>query len=78
MHSVSVNPIYQPCEQDVSSFCFLSFLGFFFGGGGIEVGRGEGGERVVRRGKGGSMSFDFRYFSLKLSITLFHMCEPFY
>ena len=44
MHSVSVTPIYQPCEQGVSSFCFLCFLGFFFWRGGGEV---------VRRGKGG-------------------------
>ena len=29
IHSVSVTPIYQPCEEGVSSFCFLSLLGFF-------------------------------------------------
>ena len=43
MHSVSVTPIYQPCEQGVSLLYFLCFLGFFvfvfvfvffFGGGG--------------------------------------------
>ena len=48
MHSVSVTPIYQPCEQGVNLFCFLCFSGFFvlfrflffFGGGeGREWGR---------------------------------------
>ena len=29
MHSVSVTPIYQPCEQGVSLLYFLYFLGFF-------------------------------------------------
>ena len=52
MHSVSVTPIYQLCEQSVSSFCFLSFFllflvfvfifvfflcVFFLGGGGSGV-----------------------------------------
>ena len=48
MHSVSVAPIYQPCEQGVSSFCFLSFWGFFvffFGGGG---GGGDSGAKGKR------------------------------
>ena len=52
MHSVSVTPIYQPCEQGVSSFCFLSLLGFFgvfFGGGG----GGGGGKESGAKGKRG-------------------------
>ena len=58
MHSVSVTPIYQLCEQSVSSFCFLSFFliifsfcfyfcffcVFFLGGGG---GSGVKGKRGV-------------------------------
>ena len=45
MHSIYVTFIYQPCEQGVSFFYFLCFLGFlvlvfvFFGGG---WGRGWG------------------------------------
>ena len=50
---------------------WLSLRGFFGGGGGGE-------EESGTKGKRGSMSFDFRYFSLKLSITLFHMLQPFY
>ena len=51
MHSVSVTPIYQPCEQGVSLLYFLCFLGFsvfvfvfvfFFGGGVGKVGEGVG------------------------------------
>ena len=63
MHSVSVTPIYQPCEQGVSLLYFLCFLGFFvfvfvfFGGGGGGVGW---------RGKGRSISFDLRYFFPKV------------
>ena len=46
MHSVSVTPIYQPCEQGVSLFYFLCFLGFLvfvfvFFWGGWERGWGE-------------------------------------
>ena len=63
MHSVSVTPIYQPCEQSVSVFCFFSFFGLF---GFFLVGGGGGGEGVERRGKGGSMSFDLRYFFPKV------------
>ena len=70
MHTVSVTPIYQLCEQSVSSFCFLSFfllflvfvfvfvcffLCFFLGGEGVEW-----------RGKGGSISFNLRYFFPKV------------
>ena len=70
MHSVSVTPIYQLCEQSVSSFCFLSFFllflvfvfvfflvffVFFWGGEGVEW-----------RGKGGSISFNLRYFFPKV------------
>ena len=47
--TVSVTPIYQPCEQGVSSFCFLSLLGFlgffFFFWGGGEWCEGEKGDR---------------------------------
>ena len=60
MHSVSVTPIYQPCEQGVSSFCFLSFLGFF-GFFLVVVG---GGESDAKGKRGESMSFDLRYFPL--------------
>ena len=71
MHTISVTPIYQLCEQSVSSFCFLSFfllflvfvfvfvcffLCFFLGGG----------EGVEWRGKGGSISFNLRYFFPKV------------
>ena len=64
MHSVSVTPIYQPCEQGVSFFYFLCFLGFlvfvfFFFGGGWGRGWGEGEKR-------GSMSFNLRYFFPKV------------
>ena len=72
MHTVSVTPIYQLCEQSVSSFCFLSFFFiifgfcfcfyfcffvfvFFWGGEGVEW-----------RGKGGSISFNLRYFFQKV------------
>ena len=72
MHTVSVTPIYQLCEQSVSSFCFLSFfllflvfflflfcfvffVFFFLGGEGVEW-----------RGKGGSISFNLRYFFPKV------------
>ena len=63
MHSVSVTPIYQPCEQGVSLLYFLCFLGFFvfvfvFFWGGV------GG--VGWRGKGRSISFDLRYFFPKV------------
>ena len=66
MHSVSVTPIYQPCEQGVSLLYFLCFLGFFvfvfvfFFGGGVV------GEGVGWRGKGRSISFDLRYFFPKV------------
>ena len=71
MHSVSVTPIYQLCEQSVSSFCFLSFFLyyflflflflflFFF----VFFLRGEG---VEWRGKGGSISVNLRYFFPKV------------
>ena len=71
MHSVSVTPIYQLCEQSVSSFCFLSFffiifcfcfcfyfcffVCFFLGGEGVEW-----------RGKGGSISVNLCYFFPKV------------
>ena len=72
MHTISVTPIYQLCEQSVSSFCFLSFffllflvflfvfifvffVCFFLGGEGVEW-----------RGKGGSISFNLRYFFPKV------------
>ena len=52
MHSISVTSIYQPCEQGVSLFYFLCFLGFlvfvfvfFLGGGG--GGSGVNGKRGV-------------------------------
>ena len=68
MHSISVTPIYQPCEQGVSLLYFLCFLGFsvfvfvfvFFGG------VGKVGEGVGWRGKGRSISFDLRYFFPKV------------
>ena len=77
MHSVSVTPIYQLCEQSVNSFCFLSFLFLFFVFVFVFV-LGGGGEGEERRGNGGSMSFDVRYFFPKVSFTLFYMFEPFY
>ena len=79
MHSVSVTPIYQPCEQGVSLLYFLCFLGFsflflfFFGVGGGEGGGGWGEEE-----KGGRSHSTCVIFSLKFSFTLFHMFEPFY
>ena len=50
MHSVSVTPIYQPCEQGVNLFCFLCFSGFFvfFGGGGGSGAKGKGGVDLIR------------------------------
>ena len=65
MHSVSVTPIYQPCEQGVSLLYFLYFLGFFvfvF----VFFWRGVVGEGVGWRGKGRSISFDLRYFFSKV------------
>ena len=76
MHSVSVTPIYQPCEQGVNLFCFLCFSGFFvlfrflfffFWGG--------GGEGVERRGKGGSISFDFRFFFPQSYLLHYSICS---
>ena len=62
MHSVSVTPIYQPCEQGVSLLYFLCFLGFFvfvfvfvFFLGGVGWG-----------GKGRSISLYLRYFFPKV------------
>ena len=49
--TVSVTPIYQPCEQGVSSFCFLSFLGFFLVVVVVVLG---GGEESGAKGKGGN------------------------
>ena len=51
MHSVSVTPIYQPCEQGVNLFCFLCFSGFFVLFGFFFWGGGRGGSGA--KGKGG-------------------------
>ena len=83
MHSVSVTPIYQLCEQSVSSFCFLSFffiifcfcfcfyfvfcVCIFFGGG----------EGVEWKGKGGSISFNLRYFFPKVLFYIIPYVRPF-
>ena len=75
MHSVSVTPIYQPCEQGVSLLYFICFLGFFvfvfvFFWGGV----GGWGEEE----KEGRSHSTCVIFSLMLSFTLYHMFEPFY